>query len=598
MALCILNPIYAANRSFYISSFDVLANIDESGNMQVEEKTTYVFDGEFNGIYRNLNESGSAGIDNIQIFDINNKKFENNDTGLPGTYQIIRNGSDLQLKIFSHSVSEIKTFIIKYKVNNVAVKYNDVAELYWKFMGAETQVKIKDFNVTIKLPQKTTLDNIKVFAHGPLSGNISKVDGQTVLLSVKELLPGNFVEARVLFPKEMLVNAANIKDQNIETVVLAEEEEWANEANNARTKAKVAVGLAFVIAFIQILMIAYLYFKYDKEPKTVFDGEYFRELPDKYTPAEMAVLWNFGEVKPRDITATLLDLVRKKYLKMEIRKVEKKGIFRTSVEDETFIMKTENTNLTGLTRHEEHIISWFINGIGDGSEVSLSQITESSKTKTGAESFKSEYDVWIEEVKIAAESYSFFDKKANRGKIIGILVAVSGILYGTYTAIFHGNIIGMVLVMSASILLFIYSLLIKRRSKTGAEQYMMWRAFRKFLKDFSAIDKATMPSVVMWEYYLVYAVSLGVAQEVIKQLKLVLKEEDFNNPGLTFMYGSYFGYGFNHFDTINEVTQSITKVAESTYTQAISQISSASGGGGGFSGGGGGGGGGGGSGAF
>ena len=127
----------------------------------------------------------------------------------------------------------------------------------------------------------------------------------------------------------------------------------------------------------------------------------------------------------------------------------------------------------------------------------------------------------------------------------------------------------------------------------------MWQSFKNFLKDFSRLDKAEIPSIILWEHYLVYAVSLGVAKEVIKQLPIVFRDEDLNNNQLTYMYGASYGYfgGFGAMfdDTIHTVEGAIS-TAQSV---ASSQDSSSSGGGGGFSGGSsGGGGGGGGGGAF
>jgi uncharacterized membrane protein len=146
--------------------------------------------------------------------------------------------------------------------------------------------------------------------------------------------------------------------------------------------------------------------------------------------------------------------------------------------------------------------------------------------------------------------------------------------------------------------LLIYALVIRRRSRYGVEQYKMWKAFRRFLKHFSQLNKADLPAVTIWEHYLVYAITLGVAKEVINQLRVVFREEDFKNSSLTYLYYGHYGHNYSYFDTIDNVTNTMVKTTESVYTQAMSKMSSGSGSGGGFSGGGGGGGGGGGAGAF
>jgi uncharacterized membrane protein len=133
------------------------------------------------------------------------------------------------------------------------------------------------------------------------------------------------------------------------------------------------------------------------------------------------------------------------------------------------------------------------------------------------------------------------------------------------------------------IILLLYSIRIKKRSAYGNEQYAMWNAFKRFLKDFSRLKEAEIPSIVIWEHYLVYAVSLGVAKEVIKQLPLVFKDNDLNNPNLTFLYGMSYGY-LNAFErAFDDAIRTVESSVSSAKAIASSKNSSSSGRGGGFS---------------
>jgi uncharacterized membrane protein len=282
---------------------------------------------------------------------------------------------------------------------------------------------------------------------------------------------------------------------------------------------------------------------------------------------------------------------------LNVEQHEIRGLIKHKVENEyTFVLNKES-DPDALSEHEKYLLDWLISTIGNGDKVSLSEIEQSSKTLNGAENFKADYDAWAEYVKIESEKLSFFEKNAIKGQIIGAVIAVIGMIYGGITAAIHGNIAGMIILMLSSFTLLIYSMLIRRRSRYGVEQFKMWRAFKRFLQHFSQMDKAELPSVTLWEHYLVYAITLGVAKEVIGQLKLVFRDEDFRNTNLTYMYFGHYG-NYNYFDAIDNVTSTMVKTTESVYTQAVSKMSSSSGGGGGFSGGGGGGGGGGGAGAF
>lgn len=130
--------------------------------------------------------------------------------------------------------------------------------------------------------------------------------------------------------------------------------------------------------------------------------------------------------------------------------------------------------------------------------------------------------------------------------------------------------------------------------------FSMWKAFKKYLVEFSNLKEHDVPSIVLWEHYLVYAVSLGVAKKVIDHLKLIIRDDDLNNPGLTYMY-MYPGMRYSVFDRldqINNITYQFQEVSDNIFKTAMTQDSSSSGGGGGFSSGGGGGGGGGGFGGF
>ncbi len=133
----------------------------------------------------------------------------------------------------------------------------------------------------------------------------------------------------------------------------------------------------------------------------------------------------------------------------------------------------------------------------------------------------------------------------------------------------------------------------KKRSPSGQEDYVRWQAFKRFLLHFSQMQRHEIPSLVIWEHYLVYAVTLGVAREVMKQLELVfpnMQDGEHRFGHGWYAYGAYTGFdAFHH--SFNEIGNSVERSIK-TAEKAVSKSSSGSGGGGGFSSGGGGGGGG------
>ena len=92
------------------------------------------------------------------------------------------------------------------------------------------------------------------------------------------------------------------------------------------------------------------------------------------------------------------------------------------------------------------------------------------------------------------------------------------------------------------------------------------------------LDKREVPEIAIWEHFLVFATAFGIADKVLKQLKVVYPniENDLNVNTYTCMY----------FMMNTNFSRSFSNAISTSMSSAYS---SASGGGGGFSGGGGGG---------
>ncbi|MGH4052685.1 MAG: DUF2207 domain-containing protein [Clostridium sp.] len=622
--------IYASqDKTYYISGYNINVLVNKDGSANFEERLTYNFDGQFNGVTRDVDFSLTKGLQDKKVYVMENdnlKELQPNagnsldDTGSVGTFNFVEEENLARFKIFEHSENEEKTFVIKYKLLDVVTKYTDIAEFNRKLVDTRWKTRLDNIKIKITLPSGTTKEELKVFAHGSLLGESSIIDGSNVEFTVPSVSPGTFAETLVLFPTSLVPQASNIVAENALPRIMANEATLANEANVAREDAKqeyqqqvekqaqreltktklksIGTPLALLFILLWFPVIISIYKKYDKEFKPNFEGKYYRELPEDYTPAVMSVLMSFGAVNTRDVMATIIDLTRKKQLIISQNKISKKGLFNTKEIDQYIITLNEKAPSIPLKKHEEFLISWFIIKIGNGKCVALDEIKNYVKKKKDALEFKTDYDKWSKLAIDEAAKYNFFDETYKTGILLGVLAGFAFLLIGAAIAFLMFTLIAVASIIQG-VILVVYSILIKRRTAYGNEQYVMWLSFKNFLKDFSRLDKAEIGSIVLWEHYLVYATSLGVAKEVIKQLPIVFTDNDLNNNGLTYMYGASYGY-FGGFGTMFDDTIHTVEGAISTaQSVASSQASSASGGGGGFSGGSsGGGGGGGGGGAF
>ena len=179
----------------------------------------------------------------------------------------------------------------------------------------------------------------------------------------------------------------------------------------------------------------------------------------------------------------------------------------------------------------------------------------------------------------------------------GGTVGIVGRRNGIWTAVWGlGGAIGWWLVPVAAVSLVVA--LIKIHARLGLEdrtRVKRLEAFRTYLKDFSDLPNAPALAVVIWEQYLEWAVALGVADEVEKQVKALVPVESLRSP----IRGAPTGIaGLTAWQQFQSAAPALVLVSMASVSSGSSSggfgSSSSSGGfsGGGFSGGGGGGGGG------
>jgi uncharacterized membrane protein len=326
--------------------------------------------------------------------------------------------------------------------------------------------------------------------------------------------------------------------------------------------------------------------KYGKAHKPLFDGEYYRELPKTYSPAEMNYLMNKTKITSPAFLATILDLARRKHIKIEeATEIEDRLIFDKEIT--TYRITRSESADNALLSHENNLMNILFDDISiDGKSLTFEDIEHYARRE---KSFYDSWNSWSALVQSEARKQNFFEKP---GKAVKYTTLIGFIMFVIGFFLFSKIPILAISVIICSLLFIIIPNSFKRRSAEAEEDYAKWKAFKRFLLDFSQMDKHEIPSLVIWEHYLVYAAALGIAKEVLKQLKIIY-------PDLT-EGGYHFGYGWLYFSSLNRTDMmfnsfdGFSNSIEHSLRAAASKASSGSGHGGGFSAGGGGGGGGGG----
>ena len=591
--LFITSTVYAGTA--YVDSINIDAKINTDGSMTVTENIYWDIEDSLNGLYRDIlienksNELNSASDILVSEVFVDGLRFYYSPTTLQngdnGKYNINEIDGGKQIKIFTPSLNEMKTTSITYTLRDVIVKYNDIAELYWNFIGSGWEYGID--NVSIKITVPGLPKTLKVFGHGPLNGYSEITESNTVTLVVNDLRSKEQVDARVLLDNT-LVSPKKVVEQNKLESILTEEAKLAEQANFKRELAKRTFVISILLVIAGLLIPIFVYISVRKRAyKAKFDGKYCRELPEDYGPAIMNRLLHPANstANTHDMLATLLDLVRRKYV--EISPVIKEGKKKPT----DYLLKLINTDLSELNESEVHYIKQLI--FLSETQVSLNELRKrNSVSVSSQERAHKAYIRWGEILtSIAKNKMLLKTEKLGMGKsvlkcILGFIVIIAVVVYGFMSN--YEDIIGIGMV-GAFIGLFELIIVILKihdltvRTEKGVEHMAMWKAFKQFLLDFSKLDEHDYKSIAIWEHYLVYATALGISKQVIKELKIIFPTEFEDSRDMFTRYATI--SLLSDSDAFSNFSNSFNAVAAT----AFSTQSSTNGSGGGFSGGAGGG---------
>ena len=594
LILCLCSEgLTQEGRSFRIMDYEAQAFIQENGDVEVSELFTYQFSGEFNGITRSIGLKDSDGLAYFY-----GSEYEPVRKQLEVTQE--KEIDMVTFRIYDKSTNMTKRFLLEYRLKNVVTKYNDIAEFYWKFFDTTNTSPIERARIEIYFPNQTvSADNLKVFGHGPSQGQVTIEDSGYVLYRVDDLPSKELLEARILFPTSFVPNANRIVAQDKYEDIMREELNWAKSGQRRHSIIVFALLLIPIVVVLNLIMAVRLYFKYDRELKPKLKLDYYRELPQDITPAVLSYLMDLQGATSKDIMATLMDLARKKYLRID---EETSGLFKKKDYRFTLI----NKNFSSLKKHEVDLIDWLFGTVGRVDSVSLKEIEQfaksSAKSSWAPGLFRQKYLDWQKIVKKEFDKYGYFNKdKPGLEAAIKTLVGEIGVvLVLMVLALFFkvGWYVWIPLlfaVLLTGIGLIIYGSVIRKKTQIGVNEYEKWAAFKRFLLHFSNMKDYEIPSLVVWEHYLVYAITLGVAEKVIAKLRPILAAQNITMNNSVILYHMTSGSG--------QLNAASFRSFDRAFSSAFSHAAPSTGSGGGFSSGGGsrgggGGGGGGGAGAF
>ena len=574
--------IVGFSASFNISDLNVEAKLQKDGSMLVSEAVTYDID-EINGVYFDIDAKGYGGITSLQVFE-DEGHYEDNVISYrevdPINYEVTESDGVYRIKLYSRNYNNVRTFKFVYTLPEAIEVYDDVAQLNRKMVGQDWQQGISTVKVTIEIPVPKDYNNsnILVFGHGPLTGEVDKVEN-TVVYKLDNYYPGDFLEAHILMEPEIFseFNTSNIIHKNMKQELLDMEVRLADEANAERENAlkreqrlqKISSNAKPImggIASIWAVLMYYIHIIFKRKNKSKDDIKYLRDLPDDSSPALVGGVIT-KNVNDNEILATIVDLIRRKVLTLDTSGTK------------TIITLTGSTEK--LSAQEKTIIDIYINDFGDGKSLDLKSFGFFQKVpmKT-AKKFERWSNYIISEMNRKGLVYEHMGCGA---MFIFVLISIVIAFGSIIQTILTENPIFMIGIPLGAIL-FISTVIEESPSKKMAETKSKWQALKNFLSDYSQLEEAKITSIHLWEQYFVYAVALGVSDKVVKAYRKALDMGIITDTdGISNLaYSPIFNRNFSRsFSNLNGMVSKTNSRANSTI--ASTRRSSSSGGGGGFS---------------
>jgi uncharacterized membrane protein len=300
----------ALARSLDIRELAASITVLRNGGIRVTERITVHFEGEWNGLYRTIPVEYRTPQNLRYALDLRVESVMDA-AGNPLRYEVERAGRSRRIKMWvPGAVDATHTIVLTYRSSNALRFFEEHDELYWNVTGDEWDFPIKRTRAEIILPED--VEGIRAAAFAGVHGSDDPVTAAEQV--------GNAVYFHVDRPmgyREGLTVVVGWNPGVVERPTLT-----------ARAGRMLAANSVLAIPFFAFFAMFGIWRRYGKDPETSVYVRY--EPPPDMTPAEAGTLID-DRPDVRDITATLVDLAVRGYLRIEETKRDQLfGLFSTT----------------------------------------------------------------------------------------------------------------------------------------------------------------------------------------------------------------------------------------------------------------------------
>jgi uncharacterized membrane protein len=491
-------PPFQAQRSIAIKRFDAAIVVDRDGSVDVTETVTATFTGSWNGIYRTVpvdyrtpqGFNWTLRLDLLGVTD---------DEGRPLEVQSSREGHYVKYRIRVPGAQDAtRTVVIHYRAANGLRFFEDHDELYWNVTGDEWDVPIEAAAARIELPASVT--GVRAIAFNGVYGSTARdavvqSEGTTVRVTMPH--PLDFHEGL--------------------TAVIG----WSPGVVARPTPTQQALGFLatnwpLIIPVPVFLIMFAIWRAVGRDPRRLPLAVQY-DPPDSLTPGEAGTMLD-ESADMRDVTATLVDLAVRGYLRIEER--DERALLGLVTRREYVFHRLDPTGAPPLAPHEQQVLGGiFADGAG---EVKLSDL-------------ENEFYQYLPGVKdrifdrLVARGLYRSRPDNVRGRWLAGAVVLGGVLLSlsiTLSARFQLSPVPFIVAaLLSGLIVFAFGRIMPARTVAGARALERLLGFEEFL---GRVEKDRLERVVktpeMFERYLPYAMAFGVERKWARAFQDIYRE--------------------------------------------------------------------------
>lgn len=528
-------------KSYTINNATLNMTVSEFGSVYVQEDCDYHFNGEFNGVYRDIPLKYGEDFRSFRVLvDGAYYDLEENDTS---------DGKHLKVHLYSDSehTKKIKDCDVhityRYSIDNVVTIYDDVGVLQYKLWDKDWDVGIDGLKATVKFPGNT---NNTYYINPEKFTKTSILKGDTLTISTNPIPKWEIYELLVMMPADDLTNNSYIGKHahgNGKDLVL-------QNLNESLEKIKYndTIFLIYeILACMGPVLLILTYLRYGREPKVDYSGVYERQPPSDDPPERVNSIFGtysyIGQPSRDGFEASILNIIDKKIIRITLEKDGETG--------DTDLILTFNNERMGELSKSEAIIFDTLSGFAKDNVLYLSTLKKRLTIESNAKWYMDKFRTWkktVEEENTQSVNKYFNKKGLKISRYIEAIWFVLGIIL-TGFALFQSTPsmrmdcfkLGIVIGLTGVVAYFLPDDYFGQWTPEGRVLHLKWQNFKKFLKDNSLINEHPPESIVIWKKYLIYGASLGVTKKVYKAL--TVNVPDFHeSDDAVFMYHNYGGF--------------------------------------------------------